>query len=75
MAHCQDGGNIYSYVLNRICNYLIHFPFEAMAYDIFAMTSLPDWCKILLSAILIFFVVGLIVKLLWQFKPTRKLVA
>lgn len=55
--------------------YLVHFPFEAMGYDLLAMTHLQDWCRILLSAIIIFVVVGFIVWLLWQWKPTRRLVA
>lgn len=46
-----------------------------MGYDLLAMTHLQDWCRILLSAIIIFVVVGFIVWLLWQWKPTRKLVA
>lgn len=54
--------------------YLVHFPFEAMAYDLFAPTGLPDWCRIVLSAVCIFVGVGLIVQLLWSWKPTRRFV-
>lgn len=55
--------------------YLIHFPFEAAAYDVFAQTGWPDWIRIIVSAVVIFIIVGLIVQLLWLWKPTRKLVA
>lgn len=55
--------------------YLIHFPFEAAAYDLFAQTGWPDWIRIIVSAVTIFIVVGAIVQLLWIWKPTRKLVA
>lgn len=55
--------------------YLVHFPFEAAAYDLFAIPGLPDWFRIIISAVTIFIVVGLIVQLLWMWKPTRRLVA
>ncbi len=56
-------------------SYLVHSPFEAAAYDLLAIPGLPDWSRIILSAVTIFIVVGLIVQLLWLWKPTRRLVA
>lgn len=55
--------------------YLVHFPLESVAYDVFAATGLPDWARILLSGVSVFAVTAAIVRLLQLFRPTRRLIS
>lgn len=55
--------------------YLVHFPFVAAGYELWSSSGLPDWCRIILGAVVVFAGTALIVKALYTFKPTRALVA
>lgn len=55
--------------------YLVHFPLESVAYDVFAATGLPDWARIVCASAAVFAVTAAIVWLLRLFPFTRRLVS
>ncbi|MDE6513173.1 MAG: acyltransferase [Muribaculaceae bacterium] len=55
--------------------YLIHFPLESVAYDIFAATCLPYWARILSASVAVFAVTAAIARLLQLWPPTRRLIS
>lgn len=67
-------GNVSALAALTFGIYLVHFPFESMAYDLFDIPALPDWLRIILAAVTVFAVVAAIVWTLKQSKLTRRLV-